>query len=288
MSEETPTPEVPAETAPTPPAPGTPEYNAQMAAEGNAATGQVPEKFRNEDGTVNVEGMADAYRQLEKQFHAPAAEAAPAEPVQEAPAEEVAPQVEELRIPDAPEPEPEPEAPKELISESEMGGYVQEIMANGDITDESKSTLIERGIPESLIQSMVAGHRATMQQQFAAAEQIVGGKDRLNGIFSWAANNLAPEQRAAINAGLASPTSEATLLGLAAMYDRAEATKPAATEPREAPRYSSNPAGKPGIQGYGSKVEMYTAMGDPKFAGDPKFRAEVEARIARTDIDTLR
>ena len=288
MSEEIPTPVAPAETAPVAPEPGTPEYNAQMAAVGNAATGQVPEKFRNEDGTVNVEGMADAYRQLEKQFHAPAAEAAPAVPVQEAPAEEATPPVEELRIPEVPEPEPQPEAPKELISEEEMGGYVQEILAGGNITDESKATLIERGIPESLIQSMVAGHRATMQQQFAAAEQIVGGKDRLNGIFSWAANNLAPEQRAAINAGLASSTSEATLLGLAAMFDRAEASKPAAAEPREAPRYSTNPAGRSGVQGYGSKIEMYTAMGDPKFSGDPKFRAEVEARVSKTNMDTLR
>lgn len=291
MSDENITPETPE--TPAPPAPGTPEYNAQMAAQGTAAMGKVPSKFMNEDGTVNIDGLAKAYGELEKQFHS--GEAKPAEepePVQEA--EEPKPveaPVEELRIPDQPEPAPEeeaPEAPKELISDTEMQGFVQEIMRTGDITDESRANLVARGIPQSLIASMVAGHRATMQQQFAAAESIVGGKDRLNNIFSWAANNLDADQRAAINAGLASPTSEATLLGLAAMYDRAESSKPQATEPREAPRYSSNPAGRAQITGYKSKEEMYTAMGDPRYAKDAKFRSEVETRIAKTDFANIR
>lgn len=291
MSEETPTPETPAVETPAAPVPGTAEYNAQMAAEGSAATGQVPEKFRNEDGTVNMEAFAKSYMEMEKQFHAPKTEEEPvAEPVQEAEvAEPAEAPVEELRIPDQPEPEAEPEveAPKELITNTEMEGYVQEIMAGGDISDASKADLMGRGIPESLIQSMVAGHRATMQQQFAKAESIVGGKDRLNGIFSWAANNLSPEQRASVNAGLASPTSEATLLGLAAMYDRAQSEKPKAGEPREAPQYSTNPAGRATIGGYTSKTEMYTAMGDPRYATDAKYRAEVEARLVKTDVSKL-
>ncbi len=285
MSEETPTPEV---ETPAPVVPGTPEYNAQMAAEGAAAMGQVPEKFRAEDGSVNVEAMAKAYSELEKQFHQPKADAVEAPVQEETPAEPVKAPVDELRVPEVPEPAPEPEAPKELISDEEMQGFVQEIMAKGDITDESRANLHGRGIPESLISSMVQGHRATMQQQFSKAEEIVGGKDRLNGIFDWAANNLSVEQRGAINAGLASPTSEATLLGLAAMYDRAAANAPKAAEPKEAPRYATNPAGRQGMTGYGSKSEMYTAMGDPKFAGDPKFRAEVEARVALTDMSNLR
>jgi hypothetical protein len=285
MSNETTAPEV---ETPAPIVPGSPEYNAQLAAEGAVATGRVPEKFRAEDGTVNVEAMAQAYSELEKQFHQPKATEGVAPTQETTPDEPVKALVDELRVPEVPEPEVIAEAPKELISNEEMHQYVQEIMAKGDITDESRTTLGDRGIPKSLIDSMVTGHRATMQQQFSKAEEIVGGQERLNGIFSWAANNLSIEERGAINAGLASPTSEATLLGLAALYDRAAAKDPKAAEPKEAKRYSANPTGRQSVQGYGSKHEMYTAMGDPKYSGDPKYRAEVEHRVSISDLTNLR
>lgn len=279
----TPTPETPAVETPAAPAPGTPEYNAQMAAEGAAAMGDIPAAFRNEDGTPNVEAMAQA---IQAQGTMPAADATP-EPVQEVAEEAPVDVVEELRVPDEPEPAPEPEAPKELITQDEMQGYVQEIMAKGDISDQNKTDLMGRGIPESLITSMVEGHRARMQQQFQAAGEIVGGSDRLQKIFNWAAQNLSPEQRAGVNQGLASASSDATLLGLAAMYDKAEASAPKKQEPREAPRYSSNPTAAATIKGFTSKAEYYAAAQDPKMTTDPKFRAEVEARMVRTDWTTL-
>ena len=288
MSEENTTPDTPAETPA--PQPGTPEYNAQAAAEGSVAMGQVPEKFLQEDGTVNMEAFTKSYLEMEKQFHAPKTEAPVAEPVQEADAavEPETPVVEELRVPDPVEPEVNTEeAPKELITNDEMDGYIKEIMATGDISDASKSDLIGRGIPEGLITSMVAGHRATMQQQYADAGQVVGGKERLDSIFRWAADNLPAERRQAINEGLKSD-GEATLLGLAAMYDRAQSDAPKAQEPQEAPRYAANPAGQQTIQGFVTKSDMYAAMGDPKYGADPKYRAEVEARMRVTDMNTIR
>jgi len=282
-----PTPETPAVETPAAPAPGTPEYNAQLAAEGQAAMGEVPAAFRNEDGTPNVQAMAAA---IAAQGEVPSAETpAPEAPVQEATPEPVEAPVDELRVPDEPEAPEEPEAPKELITTDEMNSYIQEIMSNGDISDANKEVLMGRGIPETLISSMVEGHRARMKQQFQAAGEIVGGSDRLNSIFAWAAKNLSPEQRQGVNAGLAGPSSDATLLGLAAMYDRAEADAPPkkAAEPREAPRYSSNPAAAASIQGFATKAEYYAASSDPRFAQDPKYRAEVEERMVRTDWRTL-
>ena len=90
-----------------------------------------------------------------------------------------------------------------------------------------------------------------------------------------------------MNQGLASASSDATLLGLAAMYDKAEASAPKKQEPREAPRYSSNPTAAATLKGFTSKAEYYAAAQDPKMVSDPKFRAEVEARMVRTDWSTL-
>ena len=97
-------------------------------------------------------------------------------------------------------------------------------------------------------------------------------------------------QRAAVNAGLASTASEATLLGLASMYDRAQADAPAAakaSEPREAPRYAANPSGREVVGGFTSKQEYYAATADPAKMADPKYRASVEQRMIKTDWSNL-
>lgn len=291
MSEEIPTPGVETPAVPVAPAPGTPEYNAQMAAEGNAATGNIPEKFQRETPEATIAAMAAGYAELEKNFHgqgtAPAPEAV-AEPVVEVPVE--AP-VEELRVPDAP---PVEEAPveeagsKSVVKDEEMAHYTQEIMRSGNISEESKASLVERGIPESLITSMVEGQRAKMRDQYSRAGEIVGGSDRLSKIFGWAAKNLDEGQRAAINAGLAGSASEATLRGMASMYDTSGTTEQAkAAEPREAPRYAANPAGRQVQTGFASKAEYYAATSDAAKMADPVFRGAVEQRMILTDWTTL-
>ena len=291
MSEEIPTPGVETPATPVPPAPGTPEYNAQLAAEGQAATGNIPEKFQRATPAESVAAMAAAYAELEKNFHAngaaPAAEAV-AEPVVETPVEAAA-VVEELRVPDEPVAEPEPEVPVDnsVVKDEEMAQYTQEIMRTGSISEESKTSLVERGIPESLINSMVEGQRAKMRDQYSRAGEIVGGSDRLSKIFGWAAKNLDEGQRAAINSGLAGSASEATLRGLAGMYDQASTTESVkAAEPREAPRYAANPAGREVVTGFTSKADYYAAI--DAASKDPSLQPALIDRASRTDINTLR
>jgi hypothetical protein len=291
MSEEFHTPGVETPAVPVAPAPGTPAYNAQLAAEGNAATGNIPEKFQRETPEATIAAMAAGYAELEKNFHgqgtAPAPQAV-AEPVVEVPVEA---SVQELRVPDAPPVEEAPvEEPgsKTVVKDSEMAHYTQEIMRSGNISEESKASLVERGIPESLIDSMVEGQRAKMRDQYSRAGDIVGGSDRLSKIFGWAAKNLDEGQRAAINAGLAGSASEATLRGMASMYDASGTTAQAkAAEPREAPRYAGNPAGRQVQTGFASKAEYYAATSDAAKMADPHFRGAVEQRMILTDWTTL-
>lgn len=288
MSEETTAPEFETPAVPIPPVPGTPEYNAQLAAEGDVATGNVPAKFVGEDGVVNVAAMATAYAELEKSFHNKEVVTPTAEP--EAIVEPDA-AVEELRVPDAlevPKETEESSKNQSVVKDEEMVQYTSEIMRTGNISEESKASLINRGIPETLVDSMVEGQRAKMRDQYSRAGTIVGGSDRLSKIFGWAAKNLDDGQRAAINAGLAGSASEATLRGLAGMYDSSGTNAQAkAAEPREAPRYSANPSGRETVSGFASKAEYYAATADAAKMAQPKFRAEIEQRMIRTDWSTL-
>ena len=79
---------------------GTPEHAAAMAA---TVPSNVPAKFKNEDGSVNMEAFTQSYAELEKQFHGNGPEAVTAEPVAPinapAPIETETPVVEEEAAP---------------------------------------------------------------------------------------------------------------------------------------------------------------------------------------------
>ena len=291
MSEEN-TTEVTPEVQETPkaPQPGTPEYDATMAATGVVATGKVPDKFKNEDGSVNMDALIQSYSELERKFHEPQAEPAVEKPVDAGPDAVI----DELRVPDvdkdATEEQVQTEAAKVGITREDLGSMTTEIMRSGGISDEQRSSLNQRGIDDAVIDAVVEGQRARMRQQYAAAAEIVGSSDRLSKIFGWAAHNLDETQRAQINAGLASNASEITLRGLAAMYDTAVANKPKsqemATSARKPGQVSS---GREIVQGFSTKAEYYKAYDDlTKNPHDTKLRNMIEERMVKTDWTTIK
>lgn len=277
---------------PSAPQPGTAEYNATMAAQGTVALGKVPDKFKNEDGSVNMDALVKSYTELETKLHTKQPEPVP-EPVVE---EDSGPDalVDELRVPEvdknATEEEVQKEAAKVGLTREDLGEMTQEIMRAGSISDEQRSSLNQRGIDDAVIDAVVEGQRARMRQQYAQAADIVGGSDRLSKIFGWAAHNLDEVQRAQINAGLASNASEITLRGLASMYDYAVSNKPKSQEIRETSRKpGQSPAGREVVQGFATKAEYYQAYEDlQKNPNDPKLRARVEERMVKTDWTTIR
>lgn len=291
MSEENiPAEGVPSEAPAAAPQPGTPEYDSAMAARGTAAMEGVPEKFQNADGTVNMEAFAKSYAEMERQFHAGGAEAAPAP--EAAPVEEAAPEVktpESLQIEEpAPEPEPEVEAPSPIpgISEEKYGEWKGEIM-RGDLSPESRSELEALGFNDTIINDFVAAQKAHLRAGMERASSVVGGQDNLSEIFGWASNNLDVTAREQINAGLAGPAWEVTLRGLEAQYKSAQATRPKAAEMTHKAT-AANPAGQEGIRGFGSLAEFQGLRGDPRYGRDARFTDQTNQRAAMTDWTSIR
>lgn len=281
MSEETPTPEA-TEAAPVAPSPGTPEYDAAMAAKGTAHMEGVPAKFQNADGSVNMEAFAKSYMEMEKQFHAGAA--APAEeatPEPEVAPEPEAPAPETLQISE-PEPEPEPAAEPTGVSEEKWGQWKTEIMRGGDVTPESRAELKALGFNDNIINDFVSAHKSQLKQGMTAAAEVVGGDERIAKIFGWASNNLDETAREQVNAGLAGPAWEVTLRGLEAQYDRAAASAPKAQEMTHKVT-TANPAASETIRGFGSVNEFAALRADPKYGKDATYTNQVNSRAAMTD-----
>ena len=269
---------------PAAPEPGTVEYNARMAAEGSAALGNVPDKFKNEDGSVNMEAFSQSYIELEKKFH---------EPTQETVVEDTAPSVsdgpdalvDELRVPDVEsEEEVVSEAANVGITREDLGSMTASLMKTGEINPEQRASLNSKGVDDVVIDAVIEGQKARMRAQYATASEYVGGSERLSKIFGWAAHNLDENQRAHINAGLASDASEITLRGLASMYDKASAENPSSTEMRSGTKPSQNPSSRDMVQGFSTKAEYYesydTLLKNPH---DMKLRGQIEERMQKTD-----
>ena len=282
--------ETEAPVTPAAPEPGSDEYNARMAAEGSVALGNVPDKFKNEDGTVNMEAFSQSYMELEKQFHAPKEEPA----VEEASDTEVldGPDaiVDELRVPDVDETAEsiQEQAQSVGITPEDLGDMTKELMRTGEITEDQRGALNNKGVDDRVIDAVIEGQRARMRQQYTTAAEYVGGSDRLSKIFGWAAHNLDEGQRAHINAGLAGDASEITLRGLASMYDKAVENSPAQTEMRSATKPSQNPVGREVVQGFSTKADYYAAYDQlMKNPHDIKLRNGIEERMRKTDWTTI-
>tara|TARA_B100001093_G_scaffold152768_1_gene145455 strand:- start:9894 stop:10778 length:885 start_codon:yes stop_codon:yes gene_type:complete len=277
--------ETEAPVTPVAPEPGSAEYNARMAAEGATALGDVPDKFKNEDGTVNMEAFTQSYMELEKQFHAPKEETVVEEASNTETSDGPDAVVDELRVPDVESADDVvTEAANVGITKEDLGSMTAELMKTGEINSDQRASLNAKGVDDVVIDAVVEGQKARMRAQYATASEYVGGSERLSKIFGWAAHNLDENQRAHINAGLAGDASEITLRGLASMYDKAIQSDPASMEMRSSVKPSQNPAGREVVQGFSTKAEYYesyeTLLKNPH---DTKLRGQIEERMQLTD-----
>lgn len=218
--------------------------------------------------------------------------AAPVVPAQEQPVGESIPSIpEELRIPEAPKAPPvdETKTSKAQLTQEEWTKYSTEFAVSNSL---SETTLAEikakTNLPDFVIQDFLQGQKARLQQAYAEAATRVGGKDTLAKVFDWASKNLSTAEQANVNASLASPSWEMTLLGLKAKYEQA-ASKLTSNEPAKtgAKPVAAVQAVTTNNMPYASKGEFLSERNDPRFAKDQKFRAAVENRMSRTNFNTL-
>lgn len=209
------------------------------------------------------------------------------------PKEETAPITkvpEELRIPNTP---PEVAKTNEPVNEpkfndSDWSKWSMEVAISNDLSEETKSEIkTKTGFSDKMIGDYMEGQKARSREAFGKAAEIVGSKDKLHQIFSWAAKNMTVEQQAEINATLASPSWEVALLGLATKYDRTSGITAKSKEmPVNGQQVSSYQANTQ-LTEYRTKREFYADRGNPRYQSDPKFRLAVEQRMLKTDFNRL-
>lgn len=258
------------ETLPNPPAapqPGSPEYEAAMAAKGASAVpgttpagapparpDHIPEKFWDTaTGQVKVEALAKSYAELERARGGAPAGTPPA-PGQG------------LNVPTPPVPQPG-------AAKVDMGKFTQEFASAGALSEASYAELQSLGYDKALVDGYITGEIAKAQLREQQGMALAGGADQYTQMVSWAAGALTPAEIQAFNSAVSGSPEQMKLAitALKAQYEAANGKEPS---------LAGGPAGgNADTQAFASWAEVTVAMRDPRYHKDPAYRAIVERRV---------
>jgi hypothetical protein len=238
------------ETGPNAPtdAPATDEANkpatAETPAEEPARPEWLPEKFKT------PEDMAQAYKELEtKQGAQP-----PSGPTAE-----------------------ETQAQAALKEKGlDFAKYSQEYSENGSLSSASYAEIFAKGITADQVDTFISGQVARAEQTANQVFESVGGKENFEKLIEFAKTNLKTEEINAYNKAVASgDTGEINLVlrGVQAAYN--------AEFPQEPVLISGKSPSSIGDV-FANSTEFQSAIQDPRYLKDAHYRAQVEAKIARS------
>ena len=217
-------------------------------------------KFRSQEDLLN------AYNELQKKLGS------------EAPAEEPGEEVE------PPESGVEEETSKEEVTPAAdaIKRASEAYAESGDLSDEyleELANLDSRDLIKAYVTSYKQQAAQAQQAQMAQSEvdslmATAGGQDQYNEMIQWASNNFSAEEIGAFNQATQNAASARFAIeALKNRYTAANGSEPSLVTGKRA---------APSIQGYRSNAELARDISDPRYSTDPAFRADVEARLARS------
>lgn len=250
------------------------EHAAALDKANETDLADVPAKFINSNGQVDVSALAKSYLELEKNQGGasgkPDDKEAPAKEEQEAASDDK----EDEAASD------QEEAARETVENAglDFDALSAKYAENGELTEEDYKSLEDANIPRSLVDAFIQGQEALQARAEGAVFESVGGKEAYDTMIAWAAENLSEEEITAYNTAVESGEGSQTkfaVSGLKARYDAAHSQDPAR-------RLSGKASG--GQEVYSSAQEFIRDTQNPLYRSDPGFRQKAIDKLARSNI----
>ena len=204
----------------------------------------LPEKFDN------PEALADAYSNLEKQFHENKAEPSETE--------------------DNATSEPE-------VTNSAVTSASEEYFETGELSEETYKSLEANGIPKEMVDMYVNGYEAVANQQQQTLMQEAGGKENYDAMSEWAATALTDQEQEVYNNTVESGDVNAATMAIRGLYARFQSDGGTPVS-----LVQGDTSGTSGAMPFSSSKEMTIAMQDPRYGYDNKYREQVSQRLSVT------
>lgn len=213
----------------------------------------LPEKF------ASAEDMAKAYSELEKKF----SKGASSNP---------------LSLTDTPAPTTATDtpAPTKAAGKVDMGALATEYQSNGKLSEATYAAIEAAGISRQAADTYIRGVQAEAAVLTSAVAEVVGGEEEMHEVLGWARTNLTPGQKSVFEAAVRSGDADAASLAMQGIFARFTAAN--GQEPNLVKATGKARAGS--VKPFESLNEASRAMEDIRYREDPKYRKEIERRIA--------
>jgi len=217
----------------------------------------LPEKFQS------PEELAKAYAELEKKLGG------------QTPPKTEAPKPQTLQV------DAQTEAAQTAVADAglDWSALEDKVVTNGALEEGDYAALEKAGIPKVMVDNYIEGIKAQSEKITNEVLGSIGGRENFDAMASWMTQNLTPAEIESFNKVMGSRDLHSMKLAMSGMYQKYTAVA------GETPKLLK-PAGNNAPSGsvFRSTAELVEAMKDPRYNKDPAYRADVEARLARSEI----
>jgi len=154
----------------------------------------------------------------------------------------------------------------------------QEFAELGGLTEDSYDSLVEAGIPRSMVDQFIDGQMAVATQMQQEAFEQVGGQEAYEDMVSWASDNMQEASIDAFNNAVNSgniETANLAIQGLHAQYRSVNGSEPSLV-------MGETKSVTGGV--FNSAAQLTQAMRDPRYESDSAYRQQVASKLSRSNI----
>lgn len=154
----------------------------------------------------------------------------------------------------------------------------QEFAELGGLSEDSYDSLIEAGIPRSMVDQFIDGQMAVAEQMQQEAFAQVGGQEAYLDMVSWASDNMPEASIDAFNNAVNSgniETANLAIQGLQAQYRSVNGNEPSLV-------MGETKSVTGGV--FDSAAQLTAAMRDPRYSSDSAYRQQVASKLSRSNI----
>jgi hypothetical protein len=148
----------------------------------------------------------------------------------------------------------------------------------GELGSDQYAALAASGISQEMVDTYIQGQESILATEVQQIQAGIGGADNYEAMTQWATSNISNEEIEAYDAIVESGSSDQAKMAVEGMYARYVAAN------GNQPTLTQGSTTGSAVQPFNSSAQITQAMRDPRYKMDPAYRADVEKRLARSNV----